>query len=58
MVANKVDRLRCKDETLKALQERSRLPVIAISVLPGVTGYSVAAIEDLKKQLSGLLHGR
>lgn len=55
IIANKIDRLKHKEDTLNALGEHSKLPIVAISALPDVPGFSAEAIEDLKHQLSTLI---
>ena len=55
IIANKIDRLKFKDDTLSVLSQHSKLPIVAISALPGVPGFSATAVEDLKNELSNLL---
>ena len=55
IIANKIDRLKNKDDTLSVLSQYSKLPIVAISALPGVPGFSNEAIEDLKHLLSDLI---
>ena len=55
IIANKIDRLKSKDDTLSALQQHTKLPIVAISALPDVPGFSAEAIQDLKQELSNLV---
>lgn len=55
VVANKVDKLKSKEDTISALERHCNLTVAPISALPEVEGFDAAAIEDLKKQLTSLV---
>lgn len=55
VVANKVDKLKNREDTLAALRRQCNLPFVAVSALPDVVGFDAAAVENLKQQLSDLL---
>ena len=58
VVANKVDKLKSKAETLAALRQHTPLLVAAVSALPGVAGFDVDAVEALKQKLAAVLTGQ